>query len=60
MTDITIRNCPDEHLLLAVMSASRTMQTKHKFNTFEIGDKPIIFDTHFTKVGNLIVEYRDA
>ncbi len=67
MTDITIRNCPRENLLLAARAATAHLKTKHRFNRFEYGenmvftsDKPIIFDTHFTKVGNLIVEYRDA
>jgi hypothetical protein len=66
MTDITIRNCPRENLLLAARAATAHLKTNHRFNRFEYGEnmafisKPIIFDTHFTKVGNLIVEYRDA
>jgi hypothetical protein len=66
MTDITIRNCPRENLLLAARAATAYLRTNHQFNTFEYGEnmvfmsKPIIFDTHFTKAGNLIVEYRDA
>lgn len=64
MPEVTIRHCPTEHFILAARAAKAHLEGVAMFNTFEYFNVPgeqliARFDTHYTKVGNLIVSFRE-